>query len=46
MDRWAWEQLQLWIELRQTLPVGAFFILHGAARGRRCGLSYVVGSSV
>jgi integrase len=37
MDRWAWEQLEPWIELRKTLPVGAFFcILHGATRGRRC----------
>jgi site-specific recombinase XerD len=38
MDRWAWEQLLEWIELRKTLPVGAFFcILHGSTRGRRCG---------
>jgi site-specific recombinase XerD len=37
MDRWAWEQLEPWIELRRTLPVGAFFcILRGATRGRRC----------
>lgn len=38
MDRWAWEQLQPWIELRKNLPVGAFFcILHGSTRGRPCG---------
>ena len=37
MDRWAWEQLQPWIEVRRTLPVGAFFcILHGPTCGRRC----------
>lgn len=29
MDRWAWEQLEPWIELRKTLPVGAF-LLHPA----------------
>lgn len=32
-----WEQLEPWIVLRKTLPVGAFFcILHGSTRGRRC----------
>ena len=37
MDRWAWEQLSPWLELRTTLPVGALFcVLRGpppAARG-------------
>jgi len=38
IDRWDWEQLEPCIELRKTLPVGAFFcILRGATRGRRCG---------
>ncbi len=37
MDRWAWGQLQPWLALRPTLPVGALFcILRGPTRGRRC----------
>jgi integrase len=37
MDRWAWEQLDPWLELRATLPVGALFrVLRGPTRGRRC----------
>lgn len=35
MDRWAWEQLNPWLQLRATLPVGALFrILRGPTRGR------------
>jgi site-specific recombinase XerD len=35
MDRWAWEQLDPWHELRSTLPVGALFcVLRGPTRGR------------
>jgi hypothetical protein len=35
MDRWGWEQLAPWLELRSTLPVGALFcILRGPTRGR------------
>jgi site-specific recombinase XerD len=35
MDRWAWEQLTRWLELRSTLPVGALFcVLRGPTRGR------------
>jgi hypothetical protein len=35
MDRWAWEQLNPWLQLRGTLPVGALFcVLRGATRGR------------
>jgi site-specific recombinase XerD len=35
MDRWAWEQLHSWLELRSTLPVGALFcVLRGPTRGR------------
>ena len=37
MDRWAWQQLDPWIALRATLPVGALFcILRGPTRGRPC----------
>jgi integrase len=37
MDRWAWEQLDAWLELRATLPVGALFcVLRGPTRGRPC----------
>jgi hypothetical protein len=36
MDRWAWEQLTPWLELRATLPVGALFcVLRGPTRGRQ-----------
>jgi site-specific recombinase XerD len=37
MDRWAWEQLDPWLELRRSLPVGALFcVLRGSTRGRPC----------
>jgi hypothetical protein len=37
MDRWAWEALDPWLELRTTLPVGALFcVLRGPTRGRPC----------
>jgi site-specific recombinase XerC len=37
MDRWAWQQLRPWIELRATLPVGTLFcVLRGPTRGRPC----------
>ena len=37
MDRWAWEHLDPWLELRATLPVGALFcVLRGPTRGRPC----------
>jgi site-specific recombinase XerD len=30
MDRWAWEQLTPWLQLRATLPAGALFcVLRG-----------------
>ena len=36
MDRWAWTQLDRWLETRQQLPVGAFLcVIHGATAGRR-----------
>jgi site-specific recombinase XerC len=35
MDRWGWEQLRPWLELRATLPVGASLcVLHGPTAGR------------
>ncbi len=35
MDRWAREQLNPWLQLRATLPVGALFcVLRGPTRGR------------
>ncbi|MGN6169193.1 MAG: tyrosine-type recombinase/integrase [Solirubrobacteraceae bacterium] len=37
MDRWAWEHLDPWLELRTTLPVGALFcVLRGPTCGRPC----------
>ena len=37
MDRWAWEQLHPWLELRATLPVGSLFcVLRRPTRGRPC----------
>ena len=37
MDRWAWEHLDPWLEIRTTLPVGALFcVLRGPTRGRPC----------
>jgi integrase len=36
MDRWAWDQLQPWLEIRADLPVGALLcVLRGPTRGRR-----------
>ena len=38
MDRWGWDQLDPWLELRASLPVGALFcVLRGPTRGRPCG---------
>lgn len=37
MDRWGWEHLEPWRELRRGLPVGALFcVLRGPTRGRPC----------
>ncbi|MGN6169650.1 MAG: tyrosine-type recombinase/integrase, partial [Solirubrobacteraceae bacterium] len=37
MDRWAWGQLDTWLEVRPTMPVGALFcIVRGPTRGRPC----------
>jgi integrase len=37
MDRWAWDQLQPWLAVRASLPVGALFcVLRGPTRGRPC----------
>jgi integrase len=36
MDRWAWDQLTRWQEIRATLPVGSLFcVIHGPTAGRR-----------
>ena len=36
MDRWGWEALTRWQEIRATLPVGALFcVIHGPTAGRR-----------
>ena len=35
MDRWAWQQLTPWLQLRATLPVGDLFcVLRGPTIGR------------
>jgi site-specific recombinase XerD len=35
MDRWAWEQLDGWLQVREQMPVGALFcIIHGPSCGR------------
>ena len=36
MDRWAWEQLDPWLETRRQLPTGALLcVIHGPTAGRR-----------
>jgi len=36
MDRWAWKQLEPWLETRHDLPIGALLcVLHGTTTGRR-----------
>jgi site-specific recombinase XerD len=36
MDRWAWEQLEPWLEIRRELPLGAMLcVIHGPTAGRR-----------
>ncbi len=36
MDRWGWEALTRWQEIRATLPVGALFrVIHGPTAGGR-----------
>ena len=35
MDRWAWDQLQPWLEIRAQLPVGVLLcVIRGATAGR------------
>jgi site-specific recombinase XerC len=37
MDRWAWEHLNAWLELRRELPVGGLFcVVRDPTRGRPC----------
>ena len=36
MDRWAWDQLDPWVEIRRELPIGALLcVIHGPTAGRR-----------
>src|SRR5436309_10924705 len=36
MDRWAWEQLDPWLQIRRELPIGALLcVIHGPTAGRR-----------
>jgi site-specific recombinase XerD len=36
MDRWAWEHLDPWLEIRRALPTGAVLcVIHGPTAGRR-----------
>ena len=36
MDRWAWEQIDSWLEIRRELPIGAVLcVIHGPTVGRR-----------
>ena len=36
MDRWAWGQLDPWLEIRRELPIGAVLcVIHGPTAGRR-----------
>ena len=36
MDRWAWDQLDPWLEIRRQLPIGAMLcVIHGPTAGRR-----------
>jgi site-specific recombinase XerD len=36
MDRWAWDQLDLWLKIRRELPIGAVLcVIHGPTAGRR-----------
>ena len=38
MDRWGWQQLKPWLQLRAELPIGALFcVLRGPTRGRPWG---------
>jgi integrase/recombinase XerD len=35
MDRWGWQQIQPWLEIRATLPVANFLcVIHGPTAGR------------
>ena len=37
MDRWAWDQLEPWLQVRAGLPVGGLFcVLRGPTHGRSC----------
>ena len=35
MDRWAWQQLRPWLDIRAELPIGTFLcVIHGPTAGR------------
>ncbi|MDX6655486.1 MAG: hypothetical protein QOH62_279 [Solirubrobacteraceae bacterium] len=35
MDRWGWQQIEPWLDLRPALPVGALLcVMHGPTAGR------------
>jgi integrase len=37
MDRWSWDELHPWLDLRVELPVGPLLcVIDGATRGRHC----------
>jgi site-specific recombinase XerC len=36
MDRWGWQQIEPWQQIRARLPVGSLFcVIHGPTAGRR-----------
>src|SRR5436309_5971208 len=36
MDRWSWDQLDCWLEIRRQLTIGAVLcVIHGPTAGRR-----------
>ena len=44
MDRWGFEELHPWLELRATLPVGPLCcVLHGPTRGAPCAPALIRG---
>jgi len=46
MDRWAWTQLEPWLETRRKLPLGAFLcVIHGATAGRHKGPLWVTAAA-
>ena len=47
MDRWAWGQLEPWLETRRQLPIGALLcVIHGSTAGRHWEPSAARNSSI